>query len=80
MLLLSKELPNLNYRHTLQRFDEDWRDPLSALLGWGRAAGADLVEIFLERGNSISCLAEDDAITSITPRLSTGAGVRVFRG
>ena len=35
MLLLSKELPNLNYRHTLQRFDEDWRDPLSALLGWG---------------------------------------------
>lgn len=80
MLVLSKELPNLNYRHTLQRFDEDWRDPLSALLGWGRAAGADLVEIFLERGNSISCLAEDDAITSITPRLSTGAGVRVFRG
>ncbi|MCJ2542469.1 TldD/PmbA family protein [Thermostichus vulcanus] len=80
MLLLSKELPSLNYRHTPQRFDQDWRDPLSTLLGWGRAAGADLVEIFLERGNYISCLAEDDAITSITPRLSTGAGVRVFRG
>lgn len=80
MLLLSKELPNLDYRPTLQRFDEDWRDPLATLLGWGRAAGADLVEIFLERVNSISCLAEDDAITSITPRLATGAGVRVFRG
>jgi TldD protein len=80
MLLLSKDLPNLDYRPTLQRFGEDWRDPLSTLLGWGRAAGADLVEIFLERVNSISCLAEDDAITSITPRLSTGAGVRVFRG
>ncbi|NES70727.1 MAG: TldD/PmbA family protein, partial [Okeania sp. SIO2D1] len=50
------------------------------LLGLGRAAGADFVEFFLERVNYISCLAEEDKITSITPRLSTGAGVRVFRG
>jgi TldD protein len=34
----------------------------------------------LERVNYINCLAEDDTITSIAPRLSTGAGVRVFRG
>ncbi|NEO70770.1 TldD/PmbA family protein, partial [Moorena sp. SIO3H5] len=27
-----------------------------------------------------SCLAEDDAITSISPRLTSGAGIRVFRG
>jgi TldD protein len=62
------------------RFDDSWRTPLSALLALGRAAGADLVEFFLERVNYISCLAEDDAITSLSPKISTGAGVRVFLG
>jgi TldD protein len=62
------------------RFDDSWRTPLSALLALGQAAGADLVEFFLERVNYISCLAEDDAITSLAPRISTGAGVRVFLG
>ncbi len=79
-LLLSRELPNLQYTSTPNRFDETWESPLSTLLGLGRAAGADFVEFFLERVNYISCLAEDDSITSISPRLSTGAGVRVFRG
>ncbi|NJM71463.1 MAG: TldD/PmbA family protein [Scytonema sp. RU_4_4] len=79
-LLLSKELPTLQYSFTPERFDESWEAPLSTLLGLGRAAGADFIEFFLERVNYISCLAEEDAITSITPRLSTGAGVRVFRG
>jgi TldD protein len=62
------------------RFDDSWRTPLSALLALGRAAGADLIEFFLERVNYISCLAEDDAITSLSPKISTGAGVRVFLG
>lgn len=79
-LLRSKELPNLDYSFTPDRFDATWNSPLSTLLGLGRAAGADFVEFFLERVNFISSLAEDDAITSISPRLSTGAGVRVFRG
>lgn len=79
-LLLSREVPTLNYTTTRDRFDVGWRQPLSTLLGLGRAAGADFVEFFLERTNFISCLAEDDAITSISPRLSTGAGVRVFLG
>lgn len=79
-LLLSKELPTLQYTSTSERFDETWEAPLATLLGLGRAAGADFVEFFLERVNYISCLAEDDTITSISPRLSTGAGVRVFRG
>ncbi len=79
-LLLSKQLPSLKYTSTSNRFDETWEAPLSTLLGLGRAAGADFIEFFLERNNYISCLAEDDAITSISPRLSTGAGVRVFRG
>lgn len=79
-LLISKELPSLNYSYTPDRFDETWEAPLSILLGLGRAAGADFIEFFLERVNYISCMAEDDAITSISPRLATGAGVRVFRG
>ena len=79
-LLLSQQLPTLQYSPTPARFDETWEAPLATLLGLGRAAGADLIEFFLERVNHISCLAEDDAITSIAPRLATGAGVRVFRG
>jgi len=79
-LLLTKELPTLEYTATSNRFDETWEAPLSTLLGLGRAAGADLIEFFLERVNYISSLAEEDIITSISPRLSTGAGVRVFRG
>jgi TldD protein len=79
-LLRSKELPTLRYAATHDRFDVSWEAPLSTLLGLGRAAGADFVEFFLERVNYIGCMAEDDAITSISPRLSTGAGVRVFRG
>src|SRR4028119_1308631 len=78
--LLSQELPTLQYSATSDRFDQTWEAPLAILLGLGRAAGADLVEFFLERVNYISCLAEEDIITSISPRLSTGAGVRVFRG
>jgi len=79
-LLISKQFPTLDYDTPRDRFGEAWRSPLSTLLGLGRAAGADFVEIFLERVNYINCLAEDDAITSITPQLSTGAGVRVFLG
>lgn len=79
-LLISHELPNLTYAPNSERFDLTWEAPLSTLLGLGRAAGADLVEFFLERVNYISCLAEEDKITSISPRLTTGAGVRVFRG
>ena len=79
-LLISRELPTLQYTSTPDRFDETWEAPLATLLGLGRAAGADFIEFFLERVNFINCLGEDDTITSISPRLSTGAGVRVFRG
>ncbi|HIK32147.1 MAG TPA: TldD/PmbA family protein [Oscillatoriales cyanobacterium M59_W2019_021] len=78
--ILTQEIPSLNYTLSTDRFDTGWEAPLATLLGLGRAAGADFIEFFLERVNYISCLAEDDRITSITPRLSTGAGVRVFRG
>ncbi|ASC70316.1 Metalloprotease [Halomicronema hongdechloris C2206] len=79
-LLRTQEIPHLSYTATRDRFDDTWEAPLATLLGLGRAAGADLVEFFLEHNHFISCLAEDDAITSLSPRLVTGAGVRVFRG
>ena len=79
-LLISKELPTLDYTSNRDRFDLSWQASLSTLLGLGRASGADFVEFFLEKINYISCLAEEDAITSLSPRLSTGCGVRVFRG
>jgi len=79
-IIFSNQLPNLQYKSTTEQFDQTWEAPLSILLGLGRAAGADFIEFFLERRNHISCLAEEDVITSISPSLSTGAGVRVFRG
>ncbi|MBD2655372.1 MULTISPECIES: TldD/PmbA family protein [Synechocystis] len=79
-LLLSQDLPSLNYTTPGDRLDGRWQESLSTLLGLGRAAGADFVEFFLEKVNYVSCLAEDDAITSLTPRLSSGCGVRVYKG
>ncbi len=79
-LLISKELPTLKYNPSQERFDSSWAAPLSTLLGLGRAAGATFIEFFLKRVNYISCLAEDDTITSLSPKLSTGAGIRLFRG
>ena len=60
--------------------DPSWRQRLEPLLGWGRAAGADLVEVFLERGDHLGVLAEQDRITSVSPAFGRGAGIRVFLG
>jgi TldD protein len=62
-------------------FAEDtWTRRLESLLAAGRGAGADLVEVFLERSDHLSVLAEQDTITSVNPAFGTGAGLRVFRG
>ncbi len=79
-LLKTHDLLQNNYSAPRDHFDGTWEATLSTLLGLGRAAGADFVEFFLERSNYISCQAEDDAITSLSPQLVTGAGVRVFLG
>jgi TldD protein len=50
------------------------------LLAAGKAAGADLVEVFLERTDHLGVLAEQEAITSVSPAFGMGAGLRVFRG
>jgi TldD protein len=65
---------------TLDRFDLSWQGRLEDLLALGRAAGADLVEVFLERTDHLGVLAEQEAITSVSPAFGMGAGIRVFRG
>ena len=55
-----------------------WRNRLEALLSQGRAAGADLVEVFLERTDHLGVLAEQERITSVSPAFGMGAGIRVF--
>ncbi|MFN4278834.1 TldD/PmbA family protein [Thermosynechococcus sp.] len=79
-LLRSADLAHLSYSPQGDRFDGSWESPLATLLGLGRAAGADFVEIFLERNHYLSTLVEDDRLTSVSPRFSLGAGIRVFRG
>ena len=59
-------------------FSQAWSDSLQALLQRGSSAGADLVEIFLERTDHIGLLAEQDRITSVNPTFAKGAGIRVF--
>ncbi|MEB3234012.1 MAG: TldD/PmbA family protein [Cyanobacteriota bacterium] len=61
-------------------FGIHWQTRLEALLHHGRRAGADLVEVFLERTDQLSLLAEQDRITSVSPAFGLGAGIRVFLG
>jgi glyoxylase-like metal-dependent hydrolase (beta-lactamase superfamily II) len=58
--------------------DSHWSPALEDLLASGRAAGAELVEVFLERTDHLGVLAEQDTITSVTPAFGMGAGIRVF--
>ena len=46
----------------------------------GKSAGADLVEVFLEKSDNISLLAEQDDISNVSPSFGIGAGIRVFLG
>jgi TldD protein len=59
---------------------QNWTSRLESLLAAGRRAGADLVEVFLERTDHLGVLAEHDLITSVSPSFATGAGIRVFLG
>ena len=60
--------------------DSFWQQRLELLLSAGRGAGADLVEVFLERGDRLGVMAEQERVTSVSPAFVSGAGVRVFRG
>ncbi len=63
-----------------ESFNGEWEGQLESLLARGRSAGADLIEIFLEQTDHLGVLAEQDAITSVNPSFSRGAGIRVFLG
>ena len=60
-------------------FGQDWKLILEDIISLGRASGADIVEIFLERTDNFGVLAEQDSITSVNPSFSKGAGIRVFK-
>ncbi len=61
-------------------FDNTLKPLIEELLSLGRSAGADLVEIFLEKSDNISLLAEQDDISNVSPSFGIGAGIRVFLG
>ena len=61
-------------------FDNTIKSQIEELLSLGKSAGADLVEIFLERSDNISLLAEQDDISNVSPSFGIGAGIRVFLG
>lgn len=67
-------------RQSIVDFDASLQPALEFLLGLGRAAGADLIEFFLEKRNTLSLLVEDDAVTAVEPALVSGAGIRAFFG
>ena len=61
-------------------FDISLKPQIEELLFLGKSAGADLVEIFLEKSDNISLLAEQDDISNVSPSFGIGAGIRVFLG
>ncbi|QEY33392.1 TldD/PmbA family protein [Synechococcus sp. RSCCF101] len=67
-------------RHLSEPFGDAWLPSLEDLIGSGCRAGADLVEIFLERTDRVGVLAEQDRVTSVSPGIGAGAGIRVFLG
>ena len=74
--LLTKVSENLLF-HT---FDEKLKPQVEELLSLGKSAGADLVEVFLEKSDNISLLAEQDDISNVSPSFGIGSGIRVFLG
>lgn len=70
--------PLANIQAQDRPFEQDMGPGLAALLGFGRGAGADLVEIFLERRRSSSILIEQQKVASIAPTSYMAAGLRVF--
>ena len=73
---MTKQSENLLF-HT---FDDTLKPQIEELLSLGKASGADLVEIFLEKSDNISLLAEQDDISNVSPSFGIGAGIRVFLG
>jgi TldD protein len=72
--------PALGLTFSLDPSHTPWKQRLESLLQTGVRAGADLVEVFLERTDHLGVLAEQERITSVSPSFGMGAGIRVFLG
>ena len=70
---------DLSWNFESHKFDHTWEKPLSQLLGYGKACGADFVECFLENRSTVSFRAENKKLTSLEPSIRYGAGIRVFK-
>ena len=68
-----KNLPSGSY----ENFDESLRNDISYLIGIGRAAGADYVELFLEKRFYKNISAQNGVIAGISPTLDIGVGIKV---
>ncbi len=73
-------LTKLNENFLFHTFDESLKPQIEELLSLGKSAGADIVEVFLEKCDNISLLAEQDNISNVSPSFAIGAGIRVFLG
>ncbi len=73
-------MTNQSDRILFHTFDDTLKPQLEELLSLGKSAGADIVEIFLEKSDNISLLAEQDDISNVSPSFGIGAGIRVFLG
>lgn len=62
---------------TVSTFTEELRKPLSYVIGIGRAAGADYVELFLEKRNIQRMTAQNGVIAGISPSIDIGVGIKV---
>ena len=55
------------------------KELLEEIIFYGIELGADFVEIFIEKTDNSSVLAEEDFITSVSPSFGRGAGIRIFK-
>tara|TARA_Y100001968_G_scaffold113737_1_gene103151 strand:+ start:19004 stop:20473 length:1470 start_codon:yes stop_codon:yes gene_type:complete len=78
LITTQKNKENLQYSSNFT--DEKLKIILEDLISYGKSAGADFVEIFLENTEHLSVLAEQNIITSVSPSFGKGAGIRVFKG
>ena len=60
--------------------DDKIKTQLEDLISYGRAAGADFIEVFIESSDYLGILAEEDKITSVNPAFGKGIGIRIFKG
>ncbi len=76
---MEKDLIEQEFLET-QCLDNYFKSNLESLIEYGVSAGADLVEIFIENIDNIGILVEQDAVTSVSPTIAKGVGIRVFLG